>query len=213
MLRKYYAHGLRALVGCGAMLLLATSAAAEEATVVLVEEYWELHVDSTDSNSTAPQVATVFSPTGNVDGVHAVFEINHQSEPEFVAGGLHLQLWSGEYSLATGSHEDHKVMSSGSEVVKWKQTIKLEEGELTFSIDAGSSSTWNHFGGRGKLTTSTSTNLESLNGYDPDVSVEHSGVVYAGNRVGKLVLKKVRIVGEDGNDYVDSSPRVVHEQP
>ena len=209
MLSSFCVRGARVFAGCSLVLMLVATAHAGD--VVLVEEHWELHVASTDSNSTAPQVATVFSPTGDVECVHAIFELNHKSVPDFSSGGLHLQLWEGEVPMETRHFSNEGVMSGGSEVVTWTQTMKLDGTTLLFSVDDGTSTTWNHFGGQGHLKTSTTTSLSNLNGYDPDVSVKHSGVTYAGNRVTKLVLKKVRIVGSNGQEYVDDTSRVVHE--
>ena len=203
------AGAARILVGSLAIVLSAT--ALYSADIVLVEETWELQVTTTDSNSTAPQVATALSPNSNVDSVHAVFELNHQSVPNWAPGGMHLQLWEGETPMETRKHPSGKVMSSGQEVVTWKQTMKLNGEVLTFEVTDGSSETWNNFGGQGYLRTSVATTLANLNGYDPDVSVANSGVTYAGNRVAKLVLKQVRVVASNGQQHVDTTPRVAHE--
>lgn len=196
------------VVAAGALTPLTAIAAPE---IVLVEETWQLQVATTDSNSAAPQVATAFSPTGGVDGVHAIFELNHQSVPDFSPGGLHLQLWDGEDSLDTHSFPSDEVMSGGEEVVTWKQTMRLDGDTLTFSIDGGASNTWGSFGGQGHLTDSVNTSLHNLNGYSAAVSAQNSGVTYAGNRVTKLVLTKVRVVNATGQEYVDETDRVVHE--
>ncbi|MBI2480845.1 MAG: hypothetical protein HYV60_20125 [Planctomycetia bacterium] len=52
--------------------------------------------------------------------------------------------------------------------------------------------------------------MESLNGYDPAVSVQNSGVAYAGNRVTRLVLKRVRATLATGEVLEDTEERVVH---
>ncbi len=179
--------------------------------VVVVEERWVLQVTSSDSNSTAPQVATAFSPSGDVSDLHAMFEMNHQSVPDFVPGGLHLQLWQGEELTQTRKFPNPNVMSGGGETVTWTQRMELEGSTLTFSIVEGSSTTWSAFGGQGYLKSSAATTLPNLNGYRPEVSVEHSGVTYAGNRVGKLMLQSVRRIAADGQQTVDETERVIHE--
>jgi hypothetical protein len=194
-----------------ALAVLACSAShfAAAQDIVRVEEHWELVVASTDSNSTAPQVVTAFSPTGSVDGVHATFEVNHQSAPDFAPGGLHLQVWDGEDLQDTDCHGDDSVMSSGGEVICWTQRIRLEDDRLYFSIRSGTSSTWGDFGGWGQMWRSVETSLNNLNGYNPDVSVSNSGVTYAGNRVTSLVLKSVHRFTADGQELVDDTPRAV----
>ena len=205
---------LRTRVVCkslGFLAVLLSASTAYSSDVVLVEETWELEVTTTDSNSTAPQVATAISPTGNDDSVHAVFELNHQSVPSWAPGGMHLQLWEGETPLETHKHPNGKVMSDGHEVITWTQRMWLDDNVLSFDVVNGDSETWGNFGGQGYLRTSVASSLANLNGYDPDVSVENSGVTYAGNRVSKLVLKQVRIVGSNGQQHVDTTPRVAHE--
>ncbi|MCA9266955.1 MAG: hypothetical protein KDA41_00715 [Planctomycetales bacterium] len=183
-----------------------------ENDVVRVDEQWELVVLSTDANSTAPQVATTFSPTSDVNGLYAVFELNHQSVPDFASGGLHLQLWKGEFLHATRPYVESHVMRSGAETVSWTQSLKVDEERLTVWVEDGSSTTWGSFGGGDDLKFSTSTSLRNLNGYDSAVSVRHSGVTYAANRVKSLTLKRLRRTMSDGSTVVDETPRVVYEQ-
>ena len=120
-------------------------------------------------------------------------------------------MWEGEVPLETRKHPNGSVMSGGAEVVTWKQTMSLSNGTLKFEVVNGDSDTWGKFGGQGYLRKTVDTALTTLNGYDPDLSVENSGVTYAGNRVTKLVLKQVRIVGSNGSEYVDTTERVAHE--
>lgn len=193
-----------------AVLLPVALAQAGESDIVRVEEDWELVVATTDSNSTSPQVSTAFSPWGNVEGHYATFEINHQSAPNFESGGLHLQIWNSDDIQDTVCHGVDAVMDSNGEVVRWTQRIRLEDGRLYFSVRNGTSTTWNTFGGYGQLWRSVRSYLPSLNAYDPQVSVDNSGVTYGGNRVTSLVLKEVRRYRADGQVLVDSTPRVVH---
>jgi hypothetical protein len=115
---------------CAAVLVLLGCETAMAQYVVRVEEDWELVVASTDSNSTAPQVSTAFSPYGDVEGHYATFEINHQSAPAFGPGGLHLQIWDGDDVETTVCNEDDTVMSGGEEVIRWTQRIRLKNNHL-----------------------------------------------------------------------------------
>src|SRR3989337_1098241 len=77
-----------------------TTKADSSSRIVRVEEDWELVVATPDPDSDGPQVACVISPVGDLDSVHAAFELNNQSLPSFVPGGLQLQIWSGEMPLS-----------------------------------------------------------------------------------------------------------------
>lgn len=192
----------------------ASLASAEPAQdIVRVEEDWEMVVLTPDDDSSGPQITSVISPVGHLDSLHATFELNHQSLPEFVPGGIQLQTWEGEYPLLFSKFPNPDLMNTRNEVVTWTQSMKIAEGHLLFAISGGDSTTWGKFGGQGYLRISKATSLENLNGYNPAVSVENSGIPYASNRVKRLVLKRVRVTTADGNQHVDETNRVVHVLP
>ncbi len=182
------------------------------ATVVRVEEDWELVVGTPDSETDAPQVSCAISPLGNLDSWHAALELNQQSLPTFTAGGVQLQVWQGEVPLSDRRFPNAAVLAHPGETVCWTQTMQLDEGNLTFEIINGTSTTWGNFGGQGYLKASVATTLSSLGTYSPAVSVENSGVGYAANRVQSLVLKRVRYHMSTGDQIEDTTPRVVHSQ-
>lgn len=184
--------------------------AVEPITLVVVEEDWELIVASPDPNSTAPQISCTISPLSHVNSIHAAFELNHQSQPEFTAGGLQLQIWNDEQPLGSRKFPNPGVLSTDGEVVRWTQSLSLAGGVLTFAIKDGSSTTWGDFGGQGYLNASLVTDLPNLNGYDPAISAKNSGVAYAGNRVTSLILKRVRATLSNGEVVEDPTERVVH---
>jgi hypothetical protein len=204
------ACALYASLSLGVLPLSADSTAAELLTVVRVEEDWELVVATPDANSAAPQVTCVISPTPDVDSLHAAFELNHHSQPEFTPGGLQLQVWNDETLMTAASAPTESVLSNHHETIRWTQAMQLGEGGLTFEIIAGSSITWGDFGEGEALRASSATSLTNLNGYRPTTSVEQSGIGYAANRVVTLSLKRVRVTLQDGTVLEDATERVVH---
>lgn len=181
---------------------------AEDTNVIRVEEDWELEVKQPDPDTQGPQVTCVTSPNGNVDGFFAAFNLNHRPLPEYQAGGLQLQLWHGEDALANWKVSGG-LLSQNNEQVRWTTQMTVENGELTFAVVAGSSATWGGFGGD-SLRGSLPTELTNLNSYNPDVSVQNSGVGYAGNRVISLVLRAVRLYSKDGLLVEDTQPKQVY---
>jgi hypothetical protein len=81
---------------------------------------------------------------------------------------------------------------------------------LLFEITNGSSTTWGSFGGQGYLKASVPTTLANLNTYNPDVSVQNSGVSYAANRVESLTLKGVRLFLSTEEQLNDTTSRIVY---
>src|SRR5262245_56629729 len=181
---------LRNALFCGMAWLFATAAWAEGPRVVSVEEHWELHIGQPDSNSSAPQVTMVMSPTGDLASTYFLFTLNHSNVPDFTPGGMQVQFWDGTNLVEHHVANERNTLIHDEEVLTWVQRLSLEDGTLTFKIVDGSSETWGSFGGH-DLTISTPSSLTGLNSYLPAVSLNESGVGYAENRVVSLVLKKL----------------------
>jgi hypothetical protein len=187
----------------------AATACAQTPSVVRVEEDWELVVAAPDANTAAPQVSCVIAPVGNVDSVYGTLSLNHQSLPDFLAGGIQLQVWNNETPIEWRKFPNVSLINTPSETIRWTQTMQLAGGQLTFEVVDGSSTSWGAFGGQGYLKVSVATALENLNAYDAAVSVANSGISFGGNRVQSLVLKKVRLIMSNGEVFEDSTARSV----
>jgi hypothetical protein len=184
---------------CGIILVAATPVAAQTSKILKIEEHWELQVGGPDADRSAPQATMVMSPSDNLDSLYFLFTLNHQSDPEYQAGGMQVQLWDGDTAVeAAGS--DAGTLDQANDVISWVQRLKVDGGNLTFEVVDGTSSSWGAFGG-GSLSLSTPTSLDSLNGYRPAVSIAESQVGYAGNRVQALILKRLVWVTDDGQSH------------
>lgn len=184
--------------------------AQEPIQVVQIVEHWELTLNSPDASTTAPQITLAFSPTANLTGHYATFELNHQASPVFAAGGAHFHVWKGEQCLGSRHHAEGAALNTTAEVIRWKQELQLADGQLTFGIVDGTSATWGDFGGDAMRIT-VPTTLTSLNDYRPDFSVTQSGVGYAGGRVKRLAIVKITALTSTGQ-YVESDKlRIAHE--
>ena len=56
---------------------------AQGVNVQKIEEDWELVVGTPDAAVAAPQVTCTIAPAGNLNGLYAVLELNHRSQPSF----------------------------------------------------------------------------------------------------------------------------------
>ena len=200
---------------CFVVLLLvgawAVSPPAARAHVIRVEEDWEMVVSDPDPNVDSPQVTCTMSPVGNIAGWHAAFDLNQRSFVEFNPGGLQLQLWNGEVAISQVTAAASGLLATPGESISWTQSMQIADDYLVFRISGGNSVTWGDFGGS-SLQIALPSGLSSLNGYDPGVSVQNSGVGYAANRVQRLVLKRVRYYTESGEQWQDNTERLVHQQ-
>jgi hypothetical protein len=193
-----------ALAAVGILSLVASSARAIE--IVAVEEYWELSLGEPDAASSSPQVSMVMSPTGNLDGKFFVFTLNCHTAPEWAAGGMQVQLWDGEDLAASHESSHTEPLNNSNEVVSWVQRTSLSNGQLAFEVVNGHSTTWGDFGSDGELRFAVDSDMTNLNGYRPAVSLEQSGVSFAGNRVKSLTLQKLRWIDSTGQAYELTAP-------
>ena len=186
--------------------------AAATTRVVRVEEDWELVVSQPDPNSNSPQITCIISPLSNAESLHAAFELNHQTQPDYFPGGMQLQLWASDMLLEARNFPKSELLNIPGETIRWTQQVRLEGGSLIFEIVNGTSPTWGSFGGQGYLKISVASGLENLNDYNPAVSAGKSGIGFAANRVTKLVLKEIRLYSSAKMISRDSDVKVVHEQ-
>jgi hypothetical protein len=188
-----------------------SSALGQGNNVLRVEEDWELVLTEPDSLTVAPQVTTTMSPNNHLNGTYWTFEINHLTAPAFSPGGVHLHQWNGESRQSTYSRADRSVMHTLNETMTWTQSLHSLNGNLTFEVRDGVSTTWGTFGfGNFKLTSPW--NSTHLNNYSPEVSVANAGVGFAANRVASLKLKRVRVTYSTGQTLTDETERVVVQQ-
>ena len=211
-LRSVYDHHhflLSILVGAVAFLAGASPLSATP-PVVAVEEAWELQILKPDTSTNGPQITCVISPVDNTQHLYAAFELNHRTQPEYVAGGMRLQVWRWEYPVSQQKAPADELLHHEAETVRWTQRMELTDGRLCFEVIHGTSTTWGNFGGQGYLKLSTVTLLDDLNGYSPQVSADASGIGYAANRVAELVIKRVRLYSAEGLIGTSTESVVVH---
>lgn len=195
-----------ALTLIAVLALLSAPAASWAQDVVEIEEHWELTVGRPDTNRCAPQVTLVMSPENGMENDYFLFLLNYSSIPEFSAGGVQLQHWKGAQVVATAGSTSVAVLRYEQEKITWTQKLRIEDGLLTLDIDDGQSQTWGSFGESGILRFSVPTTLTRLNDYQPRISIEESGIGFAGNRVSSLVLRKLVWTTSDGEVHELVSP-------
>jgi len=186
---------------CLIALLAFAGSNAQAADVVLIEEHWELHVGGPDTARSAPQVTMAMSPTDDVEGDFFILTLNHWSYPNFSAGGIQVQRWHGEDCQEVAQCDSETTLNNDQEIVAWVQRISLADSKLKFEVVNGTSQSWGTFGNNGQLTLTHPTYLTRLNKYRPAVSIDESGIAYAGNRVSSLVLKRLKWQTSDGENH------------
>jgi hypothetical protein len=187
----------------------AGGAGGDPATIMRIEEDWEVVLNEPSSDVDAPQFHTAMSPFPDTSSYYLQVCWNYREQAEFTAGGMQLQAWQGDFAAGKKNYREDKL-STTAETITWTQSMQTTGSVLTLAIDNGSSTTWGSFGGS-DTSLSGSVGVSSLNSYDSNTSVENSWITYGANRVDLLRIKEIRYY--NGNGVLlsrDTVPKVVY---
>jgi hypothetical protein len=181
--------------------------------VYRVEEDWQLVVNDPDPINNGPQVTCTISPA-DMSTAYCAFDMNYNTQPEYVAGGLQLHTWDPDDPITYANSHQSGVMQTSGESVTWTLRMTVSNGRLYFRVMNGQSQTWGSFGGTGDgLHLNLPTALPNLNTYDPTVSLHNSGVCFASNQVVSLTLMAVRYYDAQHNlIFQINTPQSVQSQ-
>jgi len=209
---KIYRHRFGILGGALALAALAAVVTGESlkaqgsgSDVFQIEEDWELVVGQADYNSNAPQVTCAISP-GDFASAYCAFDLNYHTQPDYEAGGLQIHTWDPVDPIDIGTSVKTAIMNCTNETVTWTMRMTLNNGNIHYRVANGSApQTWGTFGVSDQtfLQLDQPTSLANLNGYDPNVSLDNSGVSFGGNLVVSQMLTAVR--------YYDSAGRLINQ--
>ncbi|MFN0199654.1 MAG: hypothetical protein ACKVT0_23110 [Planctomycetaceae bacterium] len=195
----------------GAICVWTNSVFADEPSIVRIEEDWVVEVSNPEEELSSPQIITSMSSTDELADVHAIFELNHRTLPEYAAGGMGLQLWSNDTNLENRWSPKTASLSFEDETIYYTMRMELQEGNIDFEVRNGYSTTWSSFGNYGYLKVGTTTTQTSLSQYDPEVSVANSRIAFAKHRVQRFGILRVRYYTHDNQLVdVDYTDRMVH---
>lgn len=188
---------LTTLAACLSLVcIVPADQASAQAEIMRIEEDWELELIQPDAALDAPQVLIVFSPLGEEDGRHFEVDINHASLP-YASGGLQIRAVQGDTTVDQRRILDGQRLTVESDLIRWTQIVERQTDGIVFGIANGSSASWGPFG---EATTYVTLPTDGGNfHYVPAHSLNRSGVIYAGNRVSRLTLARVRYVDSEGN--------------
>lgn len=158
-----------------------------------VQEDWVLVIQATSPEETAPQIANVISPVGNIDAEYGVLELNHTTQPDYQDGGIQLQRWNGSFLCDYRPSTSNNRLQTANETISYTMTMKVANGNLNFGVQNGQSQTWGTFGGNGSQWRSqTGSAYVDLSQYDRKVSTDHTRVCFASNLVSTFTQTQVR---------------------
>lgn len=179
--------------------------------VTRVEEDWKIIVDNPSPETDSPQLTLVFGPSDPESGTHAIFELNHSTQPDFWEGGMQLQCWWGEQLLGYKNQHHPAELYHENETITFTTGTSIAENRIRMDVTNGHSQSFGDFGGETYLRISVVTNRANLDDFDPDFSLTHSRCGWGSNHVRKFCRTAIRYYNADGDVVAqDSTERVIH---
>ncbi|MBX3442918.1 MAG: hypothetical protein KF774_10970 [Planctomyces sp.] len=177
-----------------------------------VEEDWRIQIANPSPDSDSPQFTIVFGPADPATGTHAVFEVNHSTQPDFVEGGMQLQCWWGEELVGYKNQHHPAELHVSNETITFTTVTRVQGAKITMEVLNGNSQSFGEFGGESYLRLAVTTQQANLNGFDADYSVNHSRCGWGANRVPKFSRTAIRYLDGDGQVLAeDATERVIHQ--
>lgn len=203
---------IAAAIGLICLMINTVFASTPEPDIVRIEEDWIVEVTEPDASESSPQIITSMSSTSELGDVHALFELNHRTLPDFAEGGMDIQLWSHDELIDLRVSSKTAKLNTPAETVYYTMTMEIKDGKVSFEAKNGYSETWSNFGWWDWLKVSTTTTQTRLNLYDPQESVTNSRIGFAKHRVNRFGILRVRYYTY-GNVLVktDYTDRWVHQ--
>jgi hypothetical protein len=177
-----------------------------------VEEDWEIVIKEPSTATDSPQLSVVFGPADPESKTHAVFELNHATQPSYLKGGMQLQCWWGE-SLVDYRNQHHPSdLHNINETVKFTTATQTGNGKIQMEVLNGTSTSFGTFGGESSLRAAVNLAKSDLSDFDSEYSLQHSGCGWGKNRVAKFARKAIRYYDKNGILAAqDTTERVIHQ--
>jgi hypothetical protein len=190
-----------------------TSLAVAAATANRIEEDWSVVVASYDTDGVGPQITTSMSPVSDNSTPFVAFDLNYREYPDFIAGGMQTQIWSGA-NLSGYATQSTSQLQNNNETITWTQRMTLGSGSVTYLVLNGSSQSFGQFGQTyGLSPVSFSTSVTSFAGYSPATSIKNSGASWESNLVTSMTLTQVRYYSGSTLLATDSTQYSVNLNP
>jgi hypothetical protein len=180
--------------------------------IIKIEQDWMLDIADPDPVADCPQVVTVFGGADPRYYTHAVFELNHGTQPDYAEGGMQLQVWRGDVLRGYQWQHAPAELNAAIERLTYTTVMELGGGRQKLYVKDGNSITWGDFGdsASASLKIELSSGRQNYNDWDRWSSIRHSRVAYGANRVNKYVRTAIRYYTTAGLHYTDTSDDYVH---
>ena len=194
----------RAAFSLAAAFAALSAGTADAGQYIYIEEDWELVLNSPDAATASPQLVVQMRPDSKSNEV-GLFLVNHRDLPNFVPGGVQLQLWSDRTLLDDVAYAGSPLAVAG-EKVTWTQYMARVNGRLHFGVLRLDGTTW---GTLSAAQFGQPISCSDADGVFPNYSsadsVANATIVFGGDRIGSLKLVQVRKYRANGTFDVETA--------
>jgi len=176
-----------------------------------IEEDWQVTFGAPEPGSNGPRINITMAPSSDLTADYAVFEINHQTEPDDVAGGLQVQRWKGKKCIDYRNSRKEGAVRIKNDVITFTLSMQVQNGSLTFGVLNGDSKTWGKFGADGWMSMSMIDERGDLAAYDPKISLRKSRVEIDASHVQRVVRNRIRYYSNGTLVATDSTKQVIDQ--
>jgi len=184
---------------CLALLALPVPCAAQQATIIKIEEDWQMVVHQPDPATNSPQVTFFVSPSVETESTYFQLQLNYAADDFYDEGGFHVAAVDQGGIIDEARSHTRATLSTDGDTISWTSVMASLNGKLLFAVKDGNSTQWGAFGGPEYLVRIPGTPHVDLANYHHSQSLNSVDVGFGGNRVSCITLKQVRLFYSDGH--------------
>lgn len=184
------ARGIWGALACAMVVSLGATPIHAAGPYDRIEEDWELILNTPDGATGSPQIAFEMTPEAG-SPLTGIFLINDRDTPNFLAGGVQVQLWNGDTNTATADFGSTTLANVDEKITFTLYMDRQTAGQLKYGVLKGQCTTWGDLG-KAPLNVSCPDTMNTFTNYLSANSVSNAQIMLGANRVKSLKLIQVR---------------------
>lgn len=172
---------------------------ATEPYVYMVEEDWEFVINEPDVRINSPQIAFFLYPDADHEDCYFQLQMNYAAEDGYSSGGFRVGAFCNDIAVDEERSVIRSSLAWDNDRIQWTSAMAVFNGQLMFAVKDGHGLQWGNFGGPEYLVQMDDQNMQSLEHYTPQKSLDSVDIGFGANRVASITLKAVRLTYTDGH--------------
>ena len=184
------ARGNWGALACAMVVILGATPIHAAGPYDRIEEDWELILNTPDGANGSPQIAFEMTPDAG-SPLTGIFLINDRDTPNFIAGGVQVQLWNGDTNVATANFGSTTLSNKDEKITFTLYMDRQTGGQLKYGVLRGLCTTWGDLS-KASLNVSCPDNTNTFTNYLSANSVGNAQITLGASRVKSLKVLQVR---------------------